>query len=78
MSLLPWLVAAWLFGIGIYGVTTSRNYVHLIGCISVFPVGDLRAAAVGGVSLGGRGADLLRPSARHPGRGPSGASSGAH
>ncbi len=36
MSLLPWLVAAWLFGIGFYGVTTSRNYVHLIGCISVF------------------------------------------
>jgi multicomponent Na+:H+ antiporter subunit C len=35
MSLLPWLVAAWLFGIGIYGIVTSRNYVHLIGCLSV-------------------------------------------
>ena len=35
MSLLPWLVAAWLFGVGLYGIITSRNYVHLIGCLSV-------------------------------------------
>lgn len=35
MSLLPWIVAAWLFGIGLYGIVTSRNYVHLIGCLSV-------------------------------------------
>ena len=34
-SLLPWLVAAWLFAVGIYGIVTSRNYVHLIGCLSV-------------------------------------------
>lgn len=35
MSVLPWLVAAWLFGIGIYGIVTSRSYIHLIGCLSV-------------------------------------------
>ncbi|MBL6456423.1 cation:proton antiporter subunit C [Belnapia sp. T6] len=35
MSPLPWLVAAWLFGIGLYGIVTSRNYLHLIGCLSV-------------------------------------------
>ncbi len=35
MSLLPWLVAAWLFGVGLYGIVTSRNYIHLIGCLSV-------------------------------------------
>jgi multicomponent Na+:H+ antiporter subunit C len=35
MTLLPWLVAAWLFGVGLYGIVTSRNYVHLIGCLSV-------------------------------------------
>lgn len=35
MSLIPWLVAAWLFAIGVYGIVTSRNYVHLIGCLSV-------------------------------------------
>ncbi|MBN8874358.1 MAG: cation:proton antiporter subunit C [Rhodospirillales bacterium] len=35
MALLPWLVAVWLFGIGLYGIVTSRNFVHLIGCLSV-------------------------------------------
>lgn len=35
MNILPWLVAAWLFCIGLYGIVTSRNYVHLIGCISI-------------------------------------------
>lgn len=32
---LPWVVAAWLFGIGLYGIVTSRHYVHLIGCLAV-------------------------------------------
>ncbi|MBV9841930.1 MAG: NADH-quinone oxidoreductase subunit K [Sphingomonadaceae bacterium] len=35
MTLLPWLVTAWLFGIGIYGIVTSRDYVHIIGSLSV-------------------------------------------
>ena len=35
MSVLPWLVAAWLFGAGVYGLVTSRNFIHLIGCLSV-------------------------------------------
>lgn len=35
MSVLPWLVAAWLFAVGIYGIVTSRDFVHLIGCLSV-------------------------------------------
>ena len=35
MSLLPWLVAAWLFAVGLYGMVTSRSYVHLVGCLSV-------------------------------------------
>lgn len=34
-SLVPWCVAAWLLGIGLYGIVTSRNFVHLIGCLSV-------------------------------------------
>jgi multicomponent Na+:H+ antiporter subunit C len=32
---LPWAVTAWLFAIGMYGVVTSRHYLHLIGCMSV-------------------------------------------
>ena len=35
MNLLPWAVALWLFAIGLYGVITSRHYVHLIGCLTV-------------------------------------------
>jgi multicomponent Na+:H+ antiporter subunit C len=35
MNVLPWLVAAWLLFVGLYGVVTSRHYVHLIGCLSV-------------------------------------------
>ena len=34
-AILPWLVAAWLLGIGLYAIVTSRNFVHLIGCLSV-------------------------------------------
>lgn len=34
-AMLPWAVAAWLLGIGLYAIVTSRNYVHLIGCLSV-------------------------------------------
>lgn len=39
MSVLPWIVAAWLLGIGLYGMVTSRNYIHLIGCLSVVQSG---------------------------------------
>jgi len=35
MSILPWLVAAWLFAIGLIGLARSRHYVHQIGCLSV-------------------------------------------
>ncbi len=35
MSLLPYLLAAWLFLVGIYGVATSRNFIHLVLCLSV-------------------------------------------
>jgi multicomponent Na+:H+ antiporter subunit C len=34
-DLVPWVVAAWLLAIGLYGIVTSRNYVHLVGCLSV-------------------------------------------
>ncbi|SER10247.1 multicomponent Na+:H+ antiporter subunit C [Faunimonas pinastri] len=35
MSILPYLVAGWLFLVGLYGIVTSRNYVHAIGCLTV-------------------------------------------
>jgi multicomponent Na+:H+ antiporter subunit C len=35
MTWLPYAVAIWLFVIGLYGIVTSRHFVHLIICLSV-------------------------------------------
>jgi multicomponent Na+:H+ antiporter subunit C len=32
---LPYAVAGWLFLVGLYGVVTSRNLIHLVVCLSV-------------------------------------------
>jgi multicomponent Na+:H+ antiporter subunit C len=35
MSYLPYALAVWIFVVGLYGVVTSRNLVHLVVCLSV-------------------------------------------
>jgi multicomponent Na+:H+ antiporter subunit C len=35
VSWLPYAVAAWLLVIGLYGIITSRNLIHLIVCLSI-------------------------------------------
>ena len=35
MSVLAYLVAVWLFVVGIYGVVSSRHLVHLVVCLAV-------------------------------------------
>ena len=35
MSYLPYAVAVWLFLVGLYGVVTSRNLIHLAVCLTV-------------------------------------------
>ena len=35
MSYFPYAVAAWLFLMGLYGVISSRNLIHLIICVGV-------------------------------------------
>jgi len=35
VSWLPYLVAAWLLLVGLYGIATSRNMIHLVVCLSV-------------------------------------------
>ncbi len=35
MSFLPYVVTAWLFVAGLYGIVTSRNLIHLIICLSI-------------------------------------------
>jgi multicomponent Na+:H+ antiporter subunit C len=39
MSVLPYLVAAWVFLVGAYGLATSRNLIHAVGCLSVCQAG---------------------------------------
>lgn len=53
MSVYPYIVAAWLLGIGLYGVITSRNYLHLIICLTVMQASTyVLLLAVGYVSGG--------------------------
>lgn len=35
MTYLPYLLAAWLFFVGLYGIVTSRHLVHLVVCVGV-------------------------------------------
>ncbi|HTW84038.1 MAG TPA: sodium:proton antiporter [Candidatus Sulfotelmatobacter sp.] len=35
MSWLPYVVPAWIFVVGLYGMATSRHLVHLILCLSI-------------------------------------------
>lgn len=35
MSIVPYLVAAWLLVVGLWGVITSRHLVHMILCLGV-------------------------------------------
>ncbi len=32
---MPFVLAGWLFVVGLYGIVTSRNLVHLVICLSV-------------------------------------------
>ena len=35
MSIFAYVVAAWLLVVGLYGIVTSRNFIHLIMCLAV-------------------------------------------
>jgi multicomponent Na+:H+ antiporter subunit C len=35
MSYLPYALAVWIFLVGLYGVVSSRNLVHLVVCLNI-------------------------------------------
>jgi len=35
MSVLPYLLVAWIFLFGLYGIVSSRNLIHITVCVSV-------------------------------------------
>jgi multicomponent Na+:H+ antiporter subunit C len=54
MSFLPYAVAAWVCLVGLYGIVTSRNLIHLALCLTVMQSSTyLLLLAVGYVKHGG-------------------------
>ena len=54
MSFLPYAVAAWVCIVGLYGIVTSRNLIHLALCLTVMQSSTyLLLLAVGYVKGGG-------------------------
>lgn len=53
MSVLAYVVAAWVFLIGLYGIVTSRNLIHLIICLSVAQSSTLVLLLAIGYTTGG-------------------------
>jgi multicomponent Na+:H+ antiporter subunit C len=35
LSVLPYLLAVWIFVVGLYGIVSSRNLIHIAVCVSV-------------------------------------------
>lgn len=35
MAVFPYLIAGWILLIGMYGLVTSRNLIHAVGCLAV-------------------------------------------
>jgi multicomponent Na+:H+ antiporter subunit C len=35
VSFLPYALAAWIFVVGLYGIATSRNLIHLALCLTI-------------------------------------------
>ena len=57
MSFLPYVVAAWLFVVGLWGVVSSRNLVRTVLSLTVVQSVDLSGAARGRLPDGRQGAD---------------------
>ena len=54
MSFLPYAVAAWVCVVGLYGIVTSRNLIHLALCLTVMQSSTyLLLLAIGYVKGGG-------------------------
>ncbi len=52
--MLPYLVAGWLFLVGLYGIVTSRHLVHLVICLSVMQASTYVLLLGIGYRTGGR------------------------
>ena len=54
MSYLPFVLAAWIFLVGIFGIVRSRHFIHLVVCLSLTPSSTyVLLLAIGYVKHGG-------------------------
>ncbi len=35
MDVMPFVLAGWLFVVGLYGIVSSRNFIHMVMCMGV-------------------------------------------
>lgn len=54
MQLLPYLVAFWLFAVGMYGLSTTRNFIHATGSLAVVQASTYVMLLAIGFRRGGR------------------------
>jgi multicomponent Na+:H+ antiporter subunit C len=54
VSVLPYMVAAWLLLVGLYGAITSRHLVHLVICLAVAQSSTYVLLLAVGYRTGGR------------------------
>ena len=54
MTVLPYLVAAWLLVVGLWGVITSRHLVHMVLCIGVMQASTYVLLLAIGYRTGGK------------------------
>lgn len=72
LSAFPYIVAAWLFVCGLYGIVVSRHLVHLVMCLAVvqsstyvlllaigYRIGGTAPVFAGGASPGSRVVDPI-------------------
>lgn len=53
LSLLPYMMAGWLFVCGLYGIVTSRHLVHCVICLAVLQTSTYMLLLGIGYRLGG-------------------------
>jgi multicomponent Na+:H+ antiporter subunit C len=53
MTAIPYVIAAWIFLVGLYGIVTSRNLIHLVICMSVVQSSTLVLLLAVGYRAGG-------------------------
>jgi multicomponent Na+:H+ antiporter subunit C len=68
MAFFPYVVAAWLFVAGLFGIATSRNFMHLVSCLAVVQSSTYILLLNYRLSRWRDCADLLRYIVEHTGR----------